>query len=316
MQMHVLDSTWETVKREFDAARQRSAQEARSEVVRDIHQALRRLRQYRTEAEWTTALLDGISELIGASDVPLQLAFFGLREETLSVRGQRGLALPDPFSFSAPSAPAFASAISAKDTVLAMRRASEVTEALSSAELNQRAYIVPILNGSRVVGTLFAAGEHSLDVHALELIANIASIVLERQANASIHTQVNATQVNATQVNASLPPKREQPPRKMTLSPWADLKEPHRLLHLRAQRFSRVKVAEMHLFKPDACRSGREQGNFYLFLKPEIDAARDSYGKQFMTIPSMVDYLHLELVRTAADGDELKLGADYPGQLL
>jgi hypothetical protein len=280
-------------------------------MVRGIHQALRRLRQYRTEAEWTTALLDGVSELIGESEVPLQLAFFDLREETLSLRGQRGLALPDSFSFSVPSAPAFASAIGAKDTVVAMRRASEVTEALSSAELNQRAYVVPIVNGSRVAGALFAAGAHSLDVNALELIAGIASIVLERQANASIHTQVGATQVNVL-----LPPKREQPPRKITLSPWADLKEPHRLLHLRAQRFSRVKVAEMHLFKPDACRSGREQGNFYLFLKPEIDAARDSYGKQFMTIPSMVDYLHLELVRTAADGDELKLGADYPGQLL
>jgi hypothetical protein len=30
----------------------------------------------------------------------------------------------------------------------------------------------------------------------------------------------------------------------------------------------------------------------------------------------MGDYLHLELVRTAAEGDELKLGADYPGQLV
>ena len=34
-----------------------------------------------------------------------------------------------------------------------------------------------------------------------------------------------------------------------------------------------------------------------------------------MTNPSMVDYLHLELIRTAAGGIEQKLGADYPGQL-
>jgi hypothetical protein len=35
-----------------------------------------------------------------------------------------------------------------------------------------------------------------------------------------------------------------------------------------------------------------------------------------MTTPSMVDYLHLELVATLAHGDELLLGADYPGQML
>ncbi len=53
-----------------------------------------------------------------------------------------------------------------------------------------------------------------------------------------------------------------------------------------------------------------------MFLKKEIDDARETYRKEFMTIPSMVDYLHLELVHTAADGDELKMGVEYPGQLV
>jgi hypothetical protein len=88
------------------------------------------------------------------------------------------------------------------------------------------------------------------------------------------------------------------------------------MLHVRAQRFARVKVAEMQLSRPDACRAGRQQSNLYVFLRREIDQARDTYRKQFMTIPSMVDYLHLELVRTAAGGDGQKLGADYPGQLV
>jgi hypothetical protein len=72
----------------------------------------------------------------------------------------------------------------------------------------------------------------------------------------------------------------------------------------------------MQLFKPEACRAGREQSDLYLFLKNEIDKAREIYSRQFRTISSMADYLHLELVRTAAEGDELKLGADYPGQLV
>ena len=93
---------------------------------------------------------------------------------------------------------------------------------------------------------------------------------------------------------------------------WADLDESQRQLHIRARRFARVTVAEMQLSKPEACRAGREQGDLYLFLESEIDKAREIYSKQFRTISSMADYLHLELVRTAAGGDELKLGADYP----
>jgi hypothetical protein len=30
----------------------------------------------------------------------------------------------------------------------------------------------------------------------------------------------------------------------------------------------------------------------------------------------MVDYLHMELVRATAEGEEQRLGADYPGQLI
>ena len=82
------------------------------------------------------------------------------------------------------------------------------------------------------------------------------------------------------------------------------------------QRFARVTVAEMQLAKPGECRAGREKADFYLFLNKEIDKAREIYRKQFMTISSMVDYLHLELVQTAVEGDERKLGADYPGQLV
>jgi hypothetical protein len=72
----------------------------------------------------------------------------------------------------------------------------------------------------------------------------------------------------------------------------------------------------MQLSRPDACHAGRQQGNLYVFLRQEIDKARDTYRRQFMTIPSIGDYLHIELVRTAAGGDEQKLGADYPGQLV
>jgi hypothetical protein len=108
----------------------------------------------------------------------------------------------------------------------------------------------------------------------------------------------------------------KEPAAPRSLPPWAELSESDRDLHLKAQRFARVAVAEMQLANPEGCKAGREQGNLYLYLKQEIDRARTTYRQQFITVPSMVDYLHLELFRTAAEGDESKLGADYPGPLV
>jgi hypothetical protein len=187
------------------------------------------------------------------------------------------------------------------------------------------------MNGRRVVAILFAADQEYMDVNALELIAGLGSAVLERQANVALHAQIGAMPApepppTAAEPAGADPPEAQQTPapepepaapikEKSGLPAWADLSEEQRALHIRAQRFSRVAVAEMQLAKPRGCRAGREQNNLYLFLKPEIDKARETYRKQFMTIPSMVDYLHLELVNSAGEGDEMKLGAEYPGQL-
>jgi len=52
-------------------------------------------------------------------------------------------------------------------------------------------------------------------------------------------------------------------------------------------------------------------------LRNEIDAARSEfYHNFFETCPSMVDYLHLELVRTLAQEDAGALGRNYPGPVV
>jgi hypothetical protein len=71
----------------------------------------------------------------------------------------------------------------------------------------------------------------------------------------------------------------------------------------------------MQLAKPAICRTAREKGDLYVLLNKEIDKARETYQKQFMTIPSMADYFHRELVSSILGGDATKLGADYPGEL-
>ncbi len=293
--MHVLDPVWDTMKRQFEAARSESAQAARSQIANELNQLLRRLRQYRTEGEWSSAIIDAASQFV-LSNRALYAAKW-----RLYLRGQQNLNLAEDLAFSAATAAAFETVINSKDTVVALRTPAEVGESLSSPAHDERAHIVPILNGPRVVALLFAANQDYFDVNAIELIAGLASIVLERQSNTLLHTQI-ATQPVAASSHTRVP-------NSAALPSWADLNQDQRLLHIRAQRFARVKVAEMQLSRPDACHAGRQQGDLYLLLRQEIDKARDTYRRQFMTIPSMVDYLHLELVRIAAEGDERKTGS-------
>lgn len=159
-------------------------QTARSQLVDDLNQLVRRLRQYRTESEWAAALLDGASQFVH------QIAVFGFENGTLRLLGQRNLDLPAGLSFQAAPAAAFAAAIQSRDPVVAIRTPAEVTGILALPEDGARAHIFPIVNGSRVVALLFAAGDRYVDVNALELVAGLASMVLERQANASLHAQI------------------------------------------------------------------------------------------------------------------------------
>lgn len=248
-------------------------------------------------------------------------AFF-ISGDLFELRGQlpSGL-LPDSFSFSVADAGAFKSVIETKDTVTALRAPREVSEILSRSHETERAHLFPITNSSRVSAVLFAS-DIAADLSALELVAGLASNALERKVNPARHSQIDVievplmTHLDSPALEQSVLPEQRAPATQAKLPAWADLPVDQRQLHIRAQRFARVTVAELQLARPEACRAGREQGDLYLFLKREIDKARENYRKQFMTVPSMVDYLHLELIQTAAHGDEQKLGADYPGRLL
>lgn len=300
--MHALESAWKIVQDQFDAAERKSAIAARSTLLHDLNQLLRRFRHYENESDWVATTLDGVAPFAS------QNALFAVRAEKFVLLGERNLSLPPNLEISRKSAAAFSNAISANDMIVALRTSPEVGEALASAETRERVCIVPISNRDRVVSLLFVLSDsEELNLTALELVAGLASVVLERGANTTLHAQIQP----APNSGATSPPAVKKP----SLPSWASLDEEQRSQHIRAQRFSRVKVAEMQLYRPEACKQGREQSNLYLLLRPEIDAAREVYRRQFMTTPTMVDYLHLEFVKTAAAGDELKLGAEYPGPL-
>ena len=221
------------------------------------------------------------------------------------------MTLAPDLSFPVKSAAAFASAADSKDPVVALSAPGELGEALAQSSPGERAHVLPILNADRAVALLFVSG--SVDTDALELIAGMASIVLERKSNMSLHSQIALAPAPKSNGSSRLSTASFST---SAMPSWANLAQDQRALHIRAQRFSRSSVAQMQLARPEACRAGREQSNLYLFLRAEIDKARETFRTQFLTIPSMVDYLHLELVQTAAEGDEKKLGADYPGQLV
>jgi hypothetical protein len=70
----------------------------------------------------------------------------------------------------------------------------------------------------------------------------------------------------------------------------------------------------MLLHKVKQVRNGRASNNLYRELKGDIDAGREAFRQQYIeTCPSMVDYFHLELVRTLARDASGALGPDYPG---
>jgi hypothetical protein len=184
MHMDALHRGSEELKREIGAACSDAIRKARLQITEELNQSLRRLRQYQTEGEWVSAVLDAASQFVQ------QVAVFALNSGVLTLRGQYQVNLPEQLSFAVGAAGAFASAVSMKDPVIALRTASEVGEALSASNVGGRVCIIPIANGSRVVALLFAGGGEQMDLNALELIAGIASAVLERRSNSSLHAQV------------------------------------------------------------------------------------------------------------------------------
>ena len=182
--MDVLDQALHSLRRELEDAVAKQTRVARDVFTSDLNQLLRRLRQYSNENEWVNTLMESTSRFAGP------LAAFEVRKDALHLRGQRQLQLPPDLIVPLPSAPAFANCISAKDTLLSLRVASEVGSELARNASGGRARLIPIPNGERIVAVLFAVEDERLDANALELIAGIASVVLERGGKANLQHEI------------------------------------------------------------------------------------------------------------------------------
>ena len=90
--------------------------------------------------------------------------------------------------------------------------------------------------------------------------------------------------------------------------------EDERRLHNDARRFARLLVSEIKLYNEQKVKEGRESQDLYERLREAIDRSRDMYDKRVQPpVAAKFDYFHYELVSSLAEGEENRLGGNYPG---
>ena len=293
----------------------RSAETSRRELIQKLNQITRRLRNYEDERQWSNTLVDATRGFCGRA------ALFLIRDRKLYLETTRNFDDADlAAALPLQDAPAFATAVETRDTMVAIRSGRELSEPIS-AYLGEGAgvgsakcYLFPVLTRQDVPAVLYAdSGE--VDVDALELVVATAGAILNSKPVASpVQTErATAGPVDGL-ISITVPAAPAQKPEILS---WFSLSREDRELHLRAQRFARVQVAEIRLYQSEKVKKGRAAHDLYTSLREEIDSAREAFRREFLNASdSMVDYLHLELVRTLANDDAEVLGQYYSGPMV
>jgi len=264
--------------------------DARRELCESFNQALRRLRHAADFDEAAAVLVDAALSFCGSSGV------FRVVDDNVHGVRVRGVEHGGEFtalSLSLQSAPALRTAVETGDPVVAAGTPAEISAGLAKVLSAERVHLFPLTMRGKVTGLVCAAGV--TQPAGLEALAQAAGAALEAR---TLPPAVGAELIGIQPAGAAEP----APP-------------PEQRLHLRAQRFARVQVAEMRLYRAEAVKSGRDRSDLYQELKDVIDAAREIYRREFLGSAELPDYLHLELLHTLANDDVRLLGEKYPGPL-
>ncbi len=293
----------------------RSAQKSRRELIQKLNQITRRLRNFEDERQWSNTLVDATRGFCGRA------ALFLIRDRHLHLETTRNFDdadLADRVPLD--DAPAFATAVETRDTLVAMPSSGELSKPIA-AYLGEnldaddaKVYLFPVVAGKDVPAVLFAdSGE--VDVDAIELLVAMAGAAYTTRPAAVVPIAPADGLVNISVPAPGL--SQAASAQKPEILSWFTLSREDRELHLRAQRYARVQVAEIRLYQSEKVKNGRTAHDLYTSLKEEIDSAREAFRSEFLNASdSMVDYLHLELVRTLANDDAEVLGHDYPGAMV
>jgi hypothetical protein len=295
-------------EQELASREEENRQTARYELAEVLNQGVRLLRQAEDFQQVAGILADASGAFCNV------LAVFSVDGDTIRgvrVRGLADEAVAEHFSaleFPAAEAAAFAGVIQNGDPVVAMTTAREINTGVVTAlghGPDDRAFIVPVFARGKAVGMIYAAG--SVEMAPLELLAQAAALSIE--AKMLPPEPARKPELVMIQGGRSIPERRIP-------ESWTQLSPADQEMHLRAQRFARVQVAGMRLFSPEAVRQGLTSKDLYGALQKDIDSGREMFRQSFLSAtPTMVDYFHLELMRTLANDDPTMLGEKYPGPL-
>ena len=273
----------------------------------EFNQSLRRLRQANGEAH----ILQTLNESCSAyAEVSVVLVFENNQARVAASHGVEA----GEFSFDIVSAPAVVAAIDSRDPVVALATEAELSAGLAEKfraeddvqdiDASQpNAYLFPLTARHSVVAMLIASGRSRMISPPIELLCEAAGMRLETLMS-------SAERAPASDAPESTSAGAER----LT---WDGLSPEDQKLHLRAQRMARVRIAEMRLYNEADLRSGVASSDIYGALQPVIDTARNQFLHEFLAkSPTMVDYLHLEILSSLAHDDDRLLGHNYPGPMV
>jgi hypothetical protein len=285
----------------------RLGETARRELIRKLNQIARRLRSFEDERQWSNTLVDSTRGFCGRA------VLFLIRDGALHLETTRNFDdadLADEVPLD--QAPAFATAVETRDTLVALRSSSELSDPIDRylGEGDDKVHLFPVVTRENVPGVMLVdSGE--IDVDAIELLVAMASAVLPS------HLPPKAPRTPPADGLVTITASTGPPSQKPEILSWFSLSRQDRELHLHAQRFARVEMAKIRLYQSEKVKNGRTAHDLYTSLKEEIDSARDAFRREFLNASdSMVDYLHLELMRTLANDDAEVLGKTYPGPMV
>ncbi len=311
------------VRAELTESAAKSATAARQTMAEALNQSLRRIRQA-ASVEATLQLAVELSSAYAHKAVVLvfennQARVAALRPASAAAQPANGSG-PDAstgaFDLTLDNAPALATAIETRDPVTVLARESEISPALArlvEAAPPEKVYLFPVVARQQVVAMLVVAGE--VFPAAPELLAEAAGMRLEAITDTVRKTPAveSAVENLVTIQRAAAPSASATAERRL----WDELSPEDQKLHLQAQRVARVRVAKMRLEREDAWRRGLAESDVYGALRRDIEAARTEFLQTFLSKSStMVDYLHLEILRSLANEDDRVLGREYPGPMV
>ena len=275
-----------------------TARRAHAEV---LNQTLRRLRDLHREE----AIFDLVAKSCAPFAAHVVVLVFGNNQA--HVVASHGVTVSNP-SFLIESAPAVITAIETCDPVAAAGTSDQISPELAAVfsgrggdvEETPTAYLFPLVVRQLARAVLVVAGPSqgsgAVDSASLELLCGLAALRIE---SLGVAPPVSETAAPATRLLLD------------------DLTPDDLRLHLQAQRVARVKVASMRIDHEDALRNGVASRDIYGALHTQIDDARRAFLQEHLSrTPSMVDYLHLEILHTLAHNDDQLLGNGYPGPMV